>query len=110
MTVLYKARPIFVGQNANLDFLAKDLNVDKSEFTIELTKEEKRMNADYNGTSVSLTSKDALALMQIKTAFEMGETRTVLKFENGTKMELTPVTFTGFATWFIAKRNEFFQE
>ena len=71
--------------------------------------ESRKMSTDYNGTSVSLTSADALALMQIKTAFEMGETRTVFKFKNGEEMDLTPTIFAEFAPWFVQKRNEFFQ-
>lgn len=71
--------------------------------------ESRKMNTDYNGKSVSLTSADALALMQIKTAFEMGETRTIFKFKNGEEMELTPTIFAEFAPWFVQKRNEFFQ-
>ena len=78
--------------------------------TLVKTDEEKMLDTDYNGTSVSLTSKDQNGLIAVKTAFELGATRTVFKFQNGTKMEMTPTIFAEFAPWFVEKRNEFFQE
>lgn len=75
----------------------------------EYDAQKRKMNTDYNGTSVSLTSEDANALLQIKTAFELGATRTIMKFKNGTNMEMTPDIFAKFAPWFVEKRNEFFQ-
>ena len=83
-------------------------DIDESLIEYSYTSEEKKLNADYNGTSVSLTSKDALGLLQVKTAFELGVTKTNFKFQNGTVMEMTPEVFGTFAPWFAEKRNEFF--
>lgn len=71
---------------------------------------ERKMHTDYKGTNISLTSKDAIALLQIKAAFELGADRTVFKFENGTKMEMTPEMFPEFAAFFVKRRNEFFKD
>ncbi len=96
------------GENINLNKLSEEMGVSKEDFVIEYSVEEKKLNTDYNGVSVSLTSKDALGLLQVKTAFELGVTKTNFKFQNGTVMEMTPEVFGIFAPWFAEKRNEFF--
>jgi hypothetical protein len=57
---------------------------------------------------ISLTSDDAVGLMQIKTAFDLGVTNTVLHCANGTKVPLTPPDLMPLAQWFTQKRNQFF--
>ncbi|DAB40289.1 MAG TPA: hypothetical protein CFH81_08830 [Sulfurovum sp. UBA12169] len=57
---------------------------------------------------ISFTSDDANGLMQVGKAFELGVTSTVVKFENGTTMPVTPAEFSDFAVWFVAERNRFF--
>lgn len=88
----------------------KGVDVDdlEAQENIEIEKEKRKQNTDYNGTMVSLTSKDALGLMQVKTAFELGVTETNFIFQNGTVMHLTPETFTPLASWFAVERNKLF--
>lgn len=65
---------------------------------------------DINGTgyAVSFTKDDGDGLMQVKSAFEMGLSSTVIHFENGTMMPINASEFLQFAVWFVNKRNEFF--
>ena len=71
-------------------------------------KAARKMNCDYNGVSISLTSKDALGLMQVKTAFELGVAETVFVFQNGTQMSLTTEPFPALAQFFAHERNKLF--
>lgn len=57
---------------------------------------------------VSFSKDDGDGLIQVKNAFEMGLTNTIIHFDNGTKMPITSTDFSEFALWFIHKRNEFF--
>ena len=59
---------------------------------------------------ISFTSDDANGLMQVGKAFELGITSTIVKFENGTGMPVTPAEFADFAVWFVVERNKFFAE
>lgn len=65
---------------------------------------------DINGTgyNISFTKNDGDGLMQVKSAFEMGLSSTILYFDNGTKMPVNALEFIQFAQWFVNKRNEFF--
>jgi hypothetical protein len=80
-----------------------------AEYQIEKAKKE---GAVYNlngvNYTISLTSDDAVGLMQIKTAFDLGVTNTVLHCVNGTKVPLTPPDLMPLAQWFTQKRNQFF--
>jgi hypothetical protein len=80
-----------------------------SNYQIEKAKKE---GAVYNlngvNYTISLTSDDAVGLMQIKTAFDLGVTNTVLHCANGTKVPLTPPDLMPLAQWFTQKRNQFF--
>lgn len=62
----------------------------------------------YNGYQVSFAADDGNALLQVKAAFEMGLTATVIHFENGTNMPLASIDFATFSTWFLSKRGAFF--
>jgi len=64
--------------------------------------------ADYNSNPVSFTADDGNGLLQVKAAFEMGLTETVIHFANGTKMPITAEDFPAFAAWFVVERNKFF--
>ena len=57
---------------------------------------------------ISFTKDDGDGLVQVKSAFELGLTSTLIHFDNGTKMPITSVEFGAFAAWFVQKRNEFF--
>lgn len=65
---------------------------------------------DLNGTTykVSLTSEDAVGLMQVNSAFSLGLTETNLKLSNGISIPLTATDFPAFAAWFVTERNKFF--
>jgi len=64
--------------------------------------------ADYNGHQVSFTGDDGNGLLQVKAAFEMGLSDTVIHFANGGKMPITAEEFPAFAAWFVVERNKFF--
>lgn len=68
----------------------------------------KKNGEDYQGYQIPFMNEDAIALMQVKSAFEMGVTSTNIEFSNGTIMPMTPADFQEFAVWFVNKRNEFF--
>ena len=57
---------------------------------------------------VSFTSEDAIGMLQVKTAFELGVTKTNIKFSNGTILPMTADGFVNFAEWFVEQRNSFF--
>ena len=75
----------------------------------ELRDEAMLQGADYNGYRISFTKDDGDGLMQVKTAFELGLTETVIHFDCGTKMPMKVEDFNAFALWFVNKRNEFFK-
>ena len=75
----------------------------------ELRAEAMIQGADYNGYRISFTKDDGDGLMQVKTAFELGLTETVIYFDCGTKMPMKVEDFNAFALWFVNKRNEFFK-
>ena len=65
-------------------------------------------NIDGTPYKVSFTKNDGDGLMQVKSAFEMGLSTTIIHFENGTMMPISSSKFQAFALWFVNKRNEFF--
>jgi len=65
-------------------------------------------NIDGTPYKVSFTKNDGDGLMQVKSAFEMGLSSTVIHFENGTMMPINASEFLQFSVWFVNKRNEFF--
>lgn len=58
--------------------------------------------------TISFTADDGNGMIQVKTSFDMGLTSTVIHFDSGAKVPITTAEFGEFASWFIAKRNEFF--
>lgn len=65
----------------------------------------------YPGTEykISFTKEDALGLLQIKAAFELGLHKTVFEFSNGTKFPIDALGFKPFARWFVNERSKFFE-
>ncbi len=63
-----------------------------------------------SGVQVPFTSDDAMGLLQVKAAFELGADDTVMVFSNDQKLPLTPESFPAFAAWFTQKRNSFYQD
>ena len=74
----------------------------------ELRDEAMLQGAEYNGYQISFTKDDGDGLMQVKTAFELGLTETVIHFDCGTKMPMRAEDFKDFALWFVSERNKFF--
>ena len=62
-------------------------------------------DTDYK---ISFTKEDGDGLIQVKSAFELGLTQTIIHFSNGIKMPISSSEFQAFALWFVNKRNEFF--
>lgn len=71
-------------------------------------KLEKKYGKLYGNYMVPFMNEDAIAMMQVKTGFEMGVTATNIEFSNGTVMPMTPSEFPEFAGWFVTHRNSYF--
>jgi len=97
-----------VDDRAYLISLGVDVEALEAEMREAEAKAERKMNADYNGVSVSLTSKDAVGLLQVQSAFALGVESTKFVFANGTVMTLDKESFVEFATWFAVERNKLF--
>lgn len=69
---------------------------------------EKQYGLDYNGYMIPFRNEDAMAMLQVKAAFEMGLTSTNIEFSNGTVMPMIATDFATFALWFVEKRNGYF--
>jgi len=57
---------------------------------------------------VPVTNDDAIGLLQVKSAFELGLTKTNIHFSNGTVVPINATDFEAFATWFVTERNKYF--
>lgn len=90
------------------NLLDLDLSVVPDYSQEEIQNRTKRDGEDYNGYQIPFMNDDALALMQVKSAFEMGVTSTNIEFTNGTVMPMNVTEFQEFAVWFVNKRNSFF--
>lgn len=88
-----------------LAFLEKEY---KKDVDATALKESKKRGKNYNGFTIPFTSSDALAVLQVKAAFDYGTLKTVLYFSNGVKMPITKTNFATFAEWFTTERNKFF--
>lgn len=64
---------------------------------------------NYNGYKISFTKDDGDGVVQVRSAFEMGLTNTVIKFDCGTKMPISSSEFNDFGIWFVTERNKFFK-
>jgi len=73
-------------------------------------KKVKREGKDFNGYQIPFTSDDAVGLLQVKSAFELGLDKTTIHFSNGTKMPITAEDFGDFAKWFVVERAKFFED
>jgi len=76
----------------------------------QATKKQKTEGKLYPDTeyTVSFTKDDAMGMLQVKAAFELGLTETIIEFSNGTKMPMKADDFADFAKWFVIERNSFF--
>lgn len=124
MKVNYNGKKVYSGDSTDLLDLAGKLSTDlgqavkESDLVIEYSPEELAAQVDAvknkgelyaeTGVTVPFTSKDAVGLLQIKSAFELGAEQTVMVFTNGERLPLTPDTFPDFAAWFVQKRNSFY--
>jgi len=79
----------------------------KADYALLLVKKEGELYL-ATGIKVPFKSHDALAVLQVKAAFEMGEVSTNIKLSNGQVLPMVAADFTAFATWFAQKRNAFF--
>jgi len=93
------------------DLLMTAYDEQKAEFDTEKTSRTLKTEGElYTNTlyKVSFTSSDALGVLQVKTAFELGVLSTNIVFSNGTVMPIKATEFQDFVTWFVNKRNSFF--
>jgi len=58
--------------------------------------------------TISFTKDDGDGMVQVKSAFELGLTDTIIHFKNGTKLPIAAVDFSAFVMWFVNKRNSYF--
>ena len=94
-----------------LVFINKKINEKEQEILQKQQKEElKRTGIAYTegGDKIPFTNEDAIAMVQVKLAFELGITNTNIKFSNGTILPMTANEFPAFAVWFAQQRNSFF--
>jgi hypothetical protein len=84
-----------------------DVSVGVAQWKID-NKLEKSYGLDYNGYMVPFRNDDAMAMLQVKAAFEMGLAFTNIEFSNGTVMPIVVADFPAFAAWFVDKRNGYF--
>lgn len=92
--------------------VADELAIKQSEEDSNARKASMLYGDIYNlngvGYKVSFTKDDGDGLVQVKSAFELGLTNTIIHFDNGTNMPISSSEFSAFASWFVTKRNEFF--
>jgi len=74
---------------------------------IEMQKREGKPYKDI-WKPISFTKDDAIGVLQVKAAFELGLTETIIEFSNGTKLPMKVEEFEDFAKWFVRERNKFF--
>lgn len=100
-----KDRELLESKGINVDVLEQ-----KETLRLEALEqiEHQKMNADYNGVNLSLSSKDALGLLQVQSAFALGVPETNFQFENGTKLLVKADEFVALSTWFAVERNKLF--
>lgn len=89
--------------------LARDVNKASTIKIIEDNKA-KAIGKAYldTGTMVPFKSSDALAILQVKAAFEVGVASTNIIFSNKEVLPMTSADFPSFAIWFANERNKFF--
>lgn len=68
----------------------------------------KTYGESYGIYRIPFKNEDAMGLLQVKAAFELGLTNTNIIFSNGTIMPIEAKDFMTFASWFVEKRNSFF--
>lgn len=73
-----------------------------------MNKLEKSYGLNYNGYMIPFRNEDAMAMLQVKAAFEMGLSSTNIEFSNGTIMPILASDFAVFALWFVEHRNSYF--
>jgi len=79
---------------------------------VKIKAKAKKVGEPYKKLSelpISFTKDDAMGMLQIKTAFELGVPKTIMKFSNGTELPISAKDFKDFAIWFAKKRNSFFE-
>ena len=92
-------------------FLMPDYKIDDSDilaYEKRIALEEKKMHTDYKGVDISLTSKDALGLLQVQSAFNFGQSYTMFRWQNGTVQRIKKSEFVELAEFFASERNKLF--
>lgn len=111
----------FEGQNYNKIIVdGENISFDKVDWRTEeelaqeaeLKQNQERKNLmlqglEYNGYKISFTKDDGDGVVQVKSAFEMGLSSTVIHFECGTNMPINADEFNDFGLWFMVERNKF---
>jgi len=91
-----------------LDLINESKTKDESKQAIRDAKSKgKPYTAD--GPNISFTKDDAMGMLQVKAAFELGVPSTTIEFSNGTKLPMEAKEFPEFAKWFANERNKFFK-
>lgn len=92
-----------IREYTEVNILQTDIDAFKTSHRVE-----KRVGVDYNGTLIPFMNEDAVAMLQVKAAFELGETSTNIEFSNGVIFPITATDFPAFASWFVQHRNSYF--
>ena len=96
----YKAYIEWVGLGNIPEIFEEELPLSKTEL--------KAIGENYNGYQIPFLNDDAIGMMQVSMAFQLGLTNTIIEFSNGTNMPITSDEFKSFSLWFAEKRNSFF--
>lgn len=62
----------------------------------------------WKGHTIQLHRDDAIVMLQVKAAFDLGANSTVAEFANGEKVPITAAEFPALAQQFVTARNALF--
>jgi hypothetical protein len=98
------------------EFLDEAIELESKEHT-DFDAEQAIKDKKYNGVSytlndvdymISLSSDDAMGMLQVQSAFNLGLEETNIHFVNGTVLPIKAEDFEDFALFFVTERNSFF--
>lgn len=73
-----------------------------------LRRQQEDVGFQWKGYTIPLHHEDAMAMLQVKTAFEFGAKSTNIEFTNGVVVPVTAAEFPTLAQQFVVARNALF--